>query len=249
MYSRTIKNQKKNIVNYIINVAGILIALFFAVSISVQNFHELNNIRMPALIIVGFVLFLITHFIKLIRLYIIMMGMNIRFEHFLPFYIKTTFVNIMIPYKLGELFRFYCLSQETGDYKTAGLGIITERFFDTIVLFAIILPIQIFTSSHVSAFSLVLFGLLVVAFIVYTTFPALYAYFNHFWVFNRLTKRSNRFLKALEALNDLYRTEKKLVHKRAVTIIFLSVLSWGFDFGVLYIFNYVLKGGQRAGVF
>ena len=93
------------------------------------------------------VLFVLIHCIKAMRLYLILLEHQIPLQRFIGLYVKTTFVNITIPFKAGELFRVYCISDEVHNTQVGWLSVIIDRFFDTSVLLVFLVPYEAFTNA------------------------------------------------------------------------------------------------------
>ena len=61
--------------------------------------------------------FIAVHFFKMLRLYLVLMEHRISFGRFILLYLRTTFINLIIPFKLGELYR---IEEITGHENLAG---------------------------------------------------------------------------------------------------------------------------------
>ncbi len=73
--------------------------------------------------------FVVVHAAKMIRLYLVLMERRIVFRRFVLLYLKTTFVNLIVPFKLGEVFRIYCISRETTKFQIGTAFLIRRRFY------------------------------------------------------------------------------------------------------------------------
>jgi len=143
----------------------------------------------------------------------------------------------MLPFKLGELFRWYSLSKKINNYKIGLLSIITERFFDSVALVLFLIPFQIISNGGTSFITIILLVFIILCVIFYNIFPTIYTYINNHLFFNRLSKRSTKMLEFLESINNLYLIEKKLIYKRSITLIVISILSRFLDFAVMYVIS------------
>ena len=56
---------------------------------------------------------LAVHIFKMMRLYLVLMEHKIDFGKFVLLYLKSTLVNLIIPFKLGEVYRVFCIKKET----------------------------------------------------------------------------------------------------------------------------------------
>ena len=61
----------------------------------------------------------------------------------LKVYIKTAFVNLLIPFKLGEIYRMYAYGYKIKSYSKGVITIIVERYFDALVLLALLLLLSL----------------------------------------------------------------------------------------------------------
>ncbi len=174
----------------------------------------------------GIVLFLLIHIIKMFRMYLVLLEQKIDFKRFVFAYCRTTLLNLIIPFKLGELYRIVVYSRIT---KSAGIGIagvIVDRFFDTLALVLILLPLHILFPSDVSAVSVFLAVFVVLIVFIYAMFPSAYGYLNRYIIMNRESARSMAVLKWLEVLDLGYIHVKKLVSGRYALITLMSFAAW-----------------------
>ena len=96
------------------------------------------------------IVFLLVHLIKMMRMYLIVMDRKVSFDRFVPAYLRTTFVNLLIPYKLGELYRVFVFYRISGNLMTGFFSVLIDRFFDTVALVLILLPYQLLVSHTVT---------------------------------------------------------------------------------------------------
>ena len=96
------------------------------------------------------ILFVLVHLAKMARLYLVLMEHKISLRRFILLYCKTTFVNLFIPFKIGELYRIYKIKKETKHWQVGVLSVVIDRFFDILALFLILLPIDIYFKKQIS---------------------------------------------------------------------------------------------------
>ena len=204
-------------------------------------------------LVVGIVLFilwfLVVHTIKMFRMYLVFLESRIRFSRFVFAYCRTTLANLIIPFKLGEIYRMAVFSRIL---KSAGMGIagvIVDRFFDTMALVLILLPLHILYPSKVSVVSVFLVVFVVLIVFVYATFPSAYRYLNRYIIINRGAGFSMTVLKWLEVLNLGYEHIRQLVKGRYALLTLMSFASWVLEGGLLYIVAIVMGEHYDAGVF
>lgn len=196
---------------------------------------------MKVLIVIALlVLFGLVHLIKLMRLYLIVMEQDVMFERYVPAYLRTTFVNLIVPYKLGEIYRVGVMSRITGSFKIGFFSTLVDRFFDTLSLVLIILPYQLFISGKVTVPIILLFAFLVIMILFYILYPSTYRYLNRFIIMNRTSGRSMTALKWLEGIHEWYEYVRQLVTGRYGLLIMFSFVAWIFEFGVLALVSKLL---------
>ncbi len=229
--------MKTKKVNYkIINIIFIILAfLFFINSILHSNLvvDYFKNIDI-VLFSITIILFVCIHILKILRLYVILLEEKISIKRFIRIYIKTTFVNIALPLKMGELFRFYSYSEETKNYKIGFFAIIVERFLDTCALLLFIMPIQAFYLKKISIISILLIMFIVCGFVSYNIFDPIYRYINKFLILNSKSRKSLKILKFLEESNCCYVDCKRLIQGRFLLVFCLSFFAWSLEYIFVY---------------
>ena len=177
------------------------------------------------------VLFLCVHLIKMMRLYLIVMESGTSFDRFVPAYLRTTLVNLLIPYKLGEIYRVAAFSRISGGFRTGFFSVLIDRFFDTLALVMILLPYQLLISGKVTVPTLLLTAFLVVVLMAYRVFLPSYTFLNRYIITSRDSKRSMMALAALEKAGGYYRYANGLVTGRYGILLLFSLAAWLLDMG------------------
>ena len=98
------------------------------------------------MIILFLILFMLVHIAKMTRLYLVLLEQKISFGRFVVVYLKTTCVNLIVPFKLGEIYRVYALAKETKKFPVGFLSVLVDRFFDTVSLLLILIPVFLLQS-------------------------------------------------------------------------------------------------------
>ncbi len=179
------------------------------------------------------ILFLAVHLIKMMRLYLIVLDTKIGFDGFVPAYLRTTLVNLVIPYKFGEIYRIGVFYRISGGFRTGFFSVLIDRFFDTLALIMILLPYQLFISGQVTVPTVFLTVFVVVVLITYIVFPPSYAFLNRYIITSKTSKRSMMALSALETLNEWYGYVRALVTGRYGLLILMSLAAWILEMTVL----------------
>ena len=172
-----------------------------------------------AAVLIGF---LCVHLIKMMRLYLIVLDRKIAFDRFVPAYLRTTLVNLLVPYKLGEIYRIGVFYRISGGFRTGFFSVLIDRFFDTPALVLILLPYQLLISGKVTVPTLLLAVFEIVVLGAYRVFPPTYAFLNRYIITQRESKRSMMALSALEGVNGWYEYARDLVTGRYGILLLFS---------------------------
>ena len=179
------------------------------------------------------IVFLCVHLIKMMRMYLIVMDRKVSFDRFVPAYLRTTLVNLIIPYKLGELYRVGVFYRISGGFKTGFFSVLIDRFFDTLALILILLPYQLFISGKVTVPTVLLTVFVIVVLMTYRVFPPSYEFLNRYIITSRDSKRSMMALAALESVNGWYLYVRDLVKGRYGILLLFSLAAWILEITVL----------------
>lgn len=178
----------------------------------------------------GGLTFLLLHTCKFIRLYFLLNESHINAGNLLKIYLQCTIVNLLIPFKLGELYRWYRIGNTIKDYKTAVLSLITERFFDISVVLGIMIVGVLFFDLPINS-TIVIFALITLsALLCYNGFSVTYRYLNSYFVTKRTSSKDIVALRALETGEEWNRHQKKITQNKSVMIFTLSIIIWLLEF-------------------
>lgn len=174
-------------------------------------------------IILGFIA---VHLFKMARLYLVLMEHKIPFGRFVLLYFRTIFINLIIPYKIGELYRVEEIARETKVWQVGLLSVLVDRYFDTVALFLVLLPLDLVLNRGLSPITIVFGVIIFMAMFVYQAIPSSYAYLNRYLIRKKSSKRSMATLKGLDIVKDWYDFTKNLITGRSTLIIMASLLGW-----------------------
>lgn len=170
--------------------------------------------------------FLAVHVFKMARLYLVLMEHRIPFGRFVLLYFRTTFINLIIPYKIGELYRVEEIARETKVWQVGVLSVLVDRYFDTVALFLVLLPMDLFLRRGISSSTIVFGVIILVAMFIYQAIPASYSYLNRYLIMKKSSKRSMAALRGLDIVKDWYGFTQNLITGRSTLIIMASLLGW-----------------------
>ncbi|MCR4655835.1 MAG: flippase-like domain-containing protein [Lachnospiraceae bacterium] len=171
-------------------------------------------------------LFLLIHICKMMRMYLVLIDTKIEFRRFTFAYFRTTLINLVIPFKLGEIYRAVVFYRLSGSLKIGVLSVIVDRFFDTLALVLIIIPLILLYPDTLSFVTVMLSVFLVVIVFIYRVFPPAYRYLNNYIIINRTSKRSMAVLRVLSILRVWYDYVRNLVSGRYSVMLLLSFGAW-----------------------
>ncbi len=201
------------------------------------------RILIGAAVLVGFCL---VHVIKMMRLYLVVMDQKISFDRYVPAYLRTTLVNLIIPYKLGEIYRVAVFTRISHGFKTGFFSVLIDRFYDTLALILILLPYQMFISRNITPPTALLAVFVVVVLLAYRIFPPSYDFLNRYIITSKESKRSMMALSVLERINEWYEYVRGLVKGRYGILMLFSLTAWMLEIAVLALFSRLC--GQSFGV-
>lgn len=197
----------------------------------------------PVLGIGVVILFLCVHLIKMMRLYLIVMDQKLSFDRFVPAYLRTTLVNIIVPYKLGEIYRVAVFARIAGGLRTGFFCVLIDRFFDTLALVIILLPYQFLIAGKVTVPVILLTAFEAVVLVAYRVFKPTYVFLNRYIITSRDSRRSMMALSALEKLDEWYEYTRNLVTGRYGILLLSSLAAWILEIAVLAGFTKICGGG------
>ena len=178
------------------------------------------------LILVFLLGFIAVHFLKMLRFYLVLLEQKPPLRSFLFLYLKTTFVNLLIPFKLGEVYRAYCVTRLTGCVQIGILGVVLDRFFDIFSLLVFLLPYDLLNFGRPTLLTGILVAFLAVVMLLYHMFLPTYGYLNRYMIRNSRTKRGIYILSVLEMLRGWYDYIRDLLKGRQYMIVLCSAFGW-----------------------
>lgn len=220
---------------YVINIIVFLITVILFARIVVSNFiwlYEEGEI-VPIFLLTA-VCIIAIHFIKALRLYFIMLETRLTLERFFKVYIKTMLVNLVFPFKLGELFRMYCFGSELKSIKRGILLILIDRYFDTVPLMLLLLSFTLFCGDSIKGIVIILLCFLVVVTIIYGLFPSTFKYLNRFFIVKTSSEKGIIALGVLKKMQLWFLYIQELIKGRELILLILSCLVWMLEYGALY---------------
>ena len=239
MFSNGEKMKKHTLIYNLINILLLLTAaLFFFFIYSNGELFVDSNVGYISIIAISVIL---VHFLKAIRLYFALYGIDIKFKDYLKIFCKVTPVSILLPYKSGELFRMYCYGIQTGNMLKGIITVVLDRFIDTIALLAMIVAVLAVLGGTITPLVYILIAFVVTVFLVFAMFPGTYKYWLKYLLKANATPKRITTLKLLNKINIVYNEIAFITKGRGIILLFLSLLAWTIEIGTVSIL-YKLNG-------
>ncbi len=215
--------NKKNVICVfcmVVLIATLSYYFMFVASTDIFDWGIKNSLFVLLLVIA-------VHLLKSLRLYIILYGtLDIDYINHLKLYTLTTPVSVILPYKVGEVFRIVLYGNYMNDYIKGSIIILLDRFIDTVALIVLILSSFIIYGGQISfiVFFLLIFTCLLI--LSYLSFKSFYLYWNKRVIKSSCSKRGISFLKHLKNINNIYEDVHMILKGKGMILLFISLLSW-----------------------
>lgn len=228
------------------NTVFLLVAVLFLFGVIRQTIEQpIRNVKLQwdlvGSILLSLMCFFILHGAKCIRFYLVLMEQKIPFMRFIRIYLKTTFVNFLLPFKSGELYRIYCFAHETKNVQMGCISVILDRVFDTCILLLFLIPFDCFVAEKISFVTIILSCIVVIVVVGCIFLYSSYGYLNHFLMINGNSKRTLFLLQMLENFKVCYDYMARLLKGRFLLITLFSCIGWCFEFLFLKLMAGIMK--------
>lgn len=235
--------KKKSIVYNWINILVLLgAAIIFFLNYSIHDVFA--GVGEEHIVIIT-VTVVIVHFLKAFRLYLALYGSNISASSYAKIYCKVTPVSILLPFKLGELFRMYCYGHQIDNMLKGIVTVVLDRFMDTIALVTMIIVMWFYSGETIIPLVYLLVVFLVAAVLIFIVFPGLYAYWKKYLLRADATPRKLRILFYLDKMNMVYDEIVNVSKGRGIILYALSLLAWITEIGSVVLMNGL---GEKTGL-
>lgn len=235
--------RKNKLGYYCINIIVILITGFLFI-LDYRNVDGIFGSVTWSHVIVLSLTVVLVHFIKAIRLYLILYGADVGWKEYLKIYCKTTPVSVVFPLKIGEFFRMYCHGKTLGNLLKGVVIILLDRFMDTIALVTMILLVWVINGGQVAFFVYMLLMFLAFVLLLYFVFPGVYKFWKKYIMCAKATKNKLAVLKILETCNMIYGEVTGVSKGRGIILYCLSLVAWGVEIGSIAIMNGISGNGK-----
>lgn len=236
--------MKKNIY-YIINafvliLTTILFGIYYFPALS-----KLINMGIRYLLVLSCNIILI-NFIKAFRFYFVLSGNISSIWEYIKQYCKTIPVNVVVPFKLGEVFRVYCYGYQMKNYFAGIIYVLIDRFFDTLALISVILAASLVTQIQFNWLVYLLFLFMFFVAAAYILMPRICMYWKKYLLHEQATKRGNECLAFIVSLEKICDTISQALRGRGVIVYALSILAWLIEICGVLLLNKIDGGSVQV---
>ena len=229
----------KKMLYKIINIIVLIVTGFFLFKEYRYIGIVFFNMDLP-LFLIEIVTVCLVHFIKASRLYFMLFENEIGLRAYISTYSKVASVSVLLPYKIGDLFRMYCFGVQLGNYVKGIVTILMDRFMDTIALLTLLAFARFFVELKITFLSFVLIIFLMFSFIIYVLLPGICLFWKEYLLKSRANKRSIWLLSMLQKLMRVFIEARYIVRGRGIILYVMSLLSWIIEIGSLAFVNLIL---------
>ncbi len=231
--------KKKRGLYNTINFIAVIIVIYFLL---VEN-KEKISINVPYFLY-AIIPFICIHILRILRQYIIFIDNKMKLHKLTKAYLKSSLINTIVPFKIGELFKIYLYGYEMDNYKKSIIGVIIDKFFDAVILLLIFITIEIFYQKPLSFITILLLIFVGLIIIIYVSFENTYNFLNKFLIKNKNSETCIKCLKILEELKIIFSDIKNMIKDRIILILILTSMSWAFEIWFVSIISKVINNNS-----
>jgi hypothetical protein len=223
------------------------IALYFAYRFS-ERLQDVKILPLLAEVGVGKILisaffYLFSHLLRAFRLVILLNRQDLSLKKIIERQYYTNGINLLIPFRLGEIFRVYAFNRVIQNYQTSVITIITERALDFFFLFTGLILTSFVTNTYHSRLMVPIvigFFFILSVLYVYYVLPDNLRTLNLY-----LAKRYNNFtvLRVLATTGKFYgiiRDMKTTLYRKVTTVFVLTAIIWSCELmGFVFVWDYL----------
>lgn len=225
-----------------INTYNLINAFVFGITFLwfIYDFHDAKKVLGERSLLSWMVLLcsvVLVHVLKAFRLYFALYGTGIELEVYIYTYCMVTPVSILLPFKVGEVFRMYCYGKQIDNVLKGVIIVFLDRFMDTSALVSMILLVWIFDGGSFSFFIYILVIFLVLSGFLYFVFPGMFQFWKKYLLRAKASEHKLWGLKTIEKFWILYQEAENVIKGRGIILYFLSFAAWLIEMGSVAIIN------------
>ncbi len=215
----------KKIVYQMVNAFVLLAVLVYFYLEYQQALVEFFGIKIVYLLSLAIVVILVNG-LKAFRLFFILSSNKITAREYIKQYCKTVPVSMLVPLKLGDVFKVYCYGYQLKNYFAGMVYVLIDRFFDTLALLTLIIIVTFITRVP---FLFVIYLLLFFVFCViaaYVLVPSICRYWKKHLLHAPGTSRSLRLLSLISKVERITGSIYEVMKGKGAIIYAISLFAW-----------------------
>jgi len=226
----------------LINILVIAISMLVFTFEYYDSGQLFKNINLCS-IIVFLILVVVVHILKSVRLYLALYYSELKWSDFIKVYCKVTPVSVVLPFKIGDVFRMYCYGQLVGNLLRGVVITMLDRFMDTAALVTVIILTWFLAGGKMDLLVYLFVIFLIITCVIYFVYPGIVRIWRKSLLKSNATERRIAILGVLKKFDEIYKEIDGVTKGRGIILYILSILAWGIEIGSLYIIS--LNYSQR----
>ncbi len=234
----------KNVYNILSVVIGIVflfgIFKYSADYKQVDLLHEITAIGWWKISLSAF-LYLLSHLLRSFRIAILLNMSNLSLKAIIEKQFYTNGVNLIIPFRLGEIYRMYSFNEIVDNYQTSVITILTERALDFFILFIGLISTIFITQVDLASLNtplVIAFIFILSALFIYYVLPENIRSFNLYVAKRYNTRNTIRVLAFTGKFYEIIFELKNIIKQKVTTLLVLTAIIWLFEIaGFLFLIN------------
>lgn len=225
--------------NFLLLSVGLYI-IYFVTDLLLEDIQAVWRVTSSvsiADILIGFVIYLLSHALRVVRLIFLSADPSISIKSLFSAQLKANGVNLIIPFKIGEAYRLISFKQFFGTYSNSFSILLCERFLD-IILITLFLVLSVLASgldlellSNLMLLSI--FILLIIVFL-YFCLDEVLLLTNRLFVGKESTVLNLRIIKGSSRLINILRDTKSILSSKVFSCLSITLMIWTFEILVFY---------------
>ena len=220
----------------LINILVIAISMLVFTFEYYDSGQLFKNINLCS-IIVFLVLVVVVHILKSVRLYLALYYSELKWSDFIKVYCKVTPVSVVLPFKIGDVFRMYCYGQLVGNLLRGVVITMLDRFMDTAALVTVIILTWFLAGGKMDLLVYLFVIFLIITGVIYFVYPGIVRIWRKSLLKSNATERRIAILGVLKKFDEIYKEIDGVTKGRGIILYILSILAWGIEIGSLYIIS------------
>ena len=223
------------------NLLSILVGLVFLLAVyqAFQHFSTADFQRVDLWkaiqrvglwkIVLSAFFYLFSHLLRSLRMAILINRQDISLTQLIEKQYLTNGINLIVPFRLGEIYRMYAFNQVIDNYQTSAITVITERALDFFILFIGLITTIYIVHPNLAALNIPLiiaFAFILSALFIYYVLPENIRAVNLFIAKRYSTKSAVRILSLTGRLNDIITDLKTTLSQKVMTLLVLTCIIW-----------------------